>query len=83
MLQPVLSSVVSEPNTPVTRQGLVSRIDSIVGTLKAQGVIFNYTVSDATTTADIAAATCRIDLKVWFHREIDFVELKLTAAIGG
>ena len=83
MLQPILDSVISENNNDIVLQGLVSRIDSVMDTLKSQDVIFDYEVVDVTSASDLAALTARIELKVWFNSQIAFVELKLNAVIGG
>jgi hypothetical protein len=81
-LQPILESVLAEPNTVVVRQGLLSRIDSVMTSLLAQGIIAAYQLSDVTEDIDVTSGTARFELRVVFNREIDFVELKLTAAIG-
>lgn len=81
-LQPILTSVVGEPNNPTTRQALLARVDSVMSTLLIQGIIAAYTLADVTSDNDVVSGTGRVELRVVFNREIDFVELKLEAALG-
>lgn len=81
-LQPIMESVLAEPNNVVVRQGLLSRIDSVMTSLLAQGIIAAYQLADVTADVDVTSGTARFELRVVFNREIDFVELKLTAAVG-
>lgn len=81
-LQPVMESVLAEPNNPVVRQGVLSRMDAILGGLLAQGIIAAYSLVDVTSDLDVTSGTARFELRVVFNREIDFIELKLTAAVG-
>lgn len=82
-LQPILSSVVAEPNTSVVRAGVKSRIESVMNQYKSQGMIAAFLCEDVTSTVDVNSGTARFELRVVFNREIDFIELKLSAAIGG
>lgn len=78
----VLNSVVAEPNVPVVRGSVVSRLTSQLSALLQQQIIVDYTVSDVTTDSDVNSGTARFELSFKSAPEIDFVELKLVAQLG-
>lgn len=81
--QPILASVIAEPNTNIARTGLKNRIDTMMSNLVRQNFIFRYDLSENSSPTDITSGIVRLELKVYFFKEIDHVELKLTATLGG
>jgi len=81
-LQPILNSIISEPNVSSARSALIGRVDSYMSQVETAQIITGYTLSDVTSSADAQTGVVRFELSVAFAREVDFVELKLNASFG-
>jgi hypothetical protein len=80
--QPVLFSLVGEPNSTSNRLIVDSRLRSMLDTMVANGQIANYIIKDKTTSADILAKTAKWELQFMSTVPALFVELKLVASFA-